>query len=107
MMMALVAVSSAKAVKMWVATGATATTYGATATTYNALAQADLVAPASGLLEGGLAIAIAASFFGIVAALVSDKIVSSKASERIAREAAEHAVREYIERQRKMQRGEG
>ncbi len=91
--MFLIATGSAKAVKLWVATGATATTY-------NALAQADLVAPASGLLEGGLAIAIAASFFGIVAALVSDKIVSSKASERIAREAAEHAVEEYIRKQR-------
>lgn len=91
--MFMVAVASAKATKIWVATGATATTY-------NALAQSDLVAPASGLLEGGLAIAIAASFFGIVAALVSDKIVSSKASERIAREAAEHAVQEYIRKTR-------
>lgn len=74
------------------------TAMGAGASIYNLLAQVDVVNPSSSLLEGGLAVAIAASFFAIVGALVSDRIVSAKASERIAREAAEHAVQEYIRR---------
>lgn len=74
-------------------------------TAVGALAQVDVINPTNGLLEGGLAIAIAISFFSIVGALVTDKIVSSKASERIAREAAETAVREYIAAQKELNRG--
>lgn len=96
---------------MWMIAGAAASNtaakfgigVGSAVVATGALAQVDVVNPANNLLEGGLAIAIAASFFGIVAALVSDKIVSSKASERIAREAAEAAVKEYIRLQKERQ----
>ena len=77
---------------------------GGASTSLNVLAQ--VVDPTGGyLLEGGLAIAIALSFFSIVGALVTDKIVSSSASERIAREAAVTAVREFIRQQKEGSNG--